>query len=189
MSLSQLLFLVVDALITTLLVRMVLRRRKNESDATAETPATATGGDLHTTTPPVPPAATAATSAPRAATAPDMPRATAVVRTPGAAAPPEAGAETGSLTRMFGRGQLRGLATFAAEQNERIGSVVRDRWNGEPAQLPAVLDALLTDLEHDAEEQGLWLDRETLKSMLVVALRSNRVVDSDVVLEALEKVA
>jgi hypothetical protein len=119
-----------------------------------------------------------------------VPRATAVTRPSGATPTAEASApETGSLTRMFGRGQLRGLATFAAEQNERISAYVHDNWKGVPDQLPAVLDALLTQLEHDAEEKGLWLDRETLKSMLVVALRSNRVVDNDVVLEALEKVA
>ena len=192
MSLDQLLFLVMDALITTLLVKMVLRRRKNEAAA---------AGDLRTTTTTVAPGTTPSTSASYTPpvtrpyfnpAASNTPRTAAVTHAPGAtatASAPETTPETGSLTRMFGRGQLRGLATFAAEQNDRISTFVRDKWSGVPDQLPAVLDALLTELEHAAEAKGLWLDRETLKSMLVVALRSNRIVDNDVVIEALEKVA
>jgi hypothetical protein len=213
MSIDQLLFLVLDALITTLLVAMVLRRRRNEAGAADKLPATAPTDELRTTTttlklstptangtpgamsasrPPYNPASPNAHAAPPAPrpvivpATPPVPRAAGVPALPGE---PEATPETGSLTRLFGRGQLRGLATFAAEQNERIGAYVRDNWHGVPGALPAVLDALLTELEQDAEAKGLWLDRETLKSMLVVALRSNRVVDSDVVLEALEKVA
>jgi len=182
MSIDQLLFLVVDALITTLLVRMVLRRRQNEASASAPSPATTPSDDLRTSTTTVTLGSASVTRSPRTAAAALAPGTT------GSGAP-GATPETGSLTRMFGRGQLRGLATFAAEQNERISAYVRDKWSGVPGQLPAVLDALLTELERDAETKGLWLDRETLKSMLVVALRSNRVVDSDVVLEALEKVA
>ena len=201
MSPSQILFLALDALITAGLIMLVLRRRKNESGASGANGANGASENLRTSTTTVTLGTTASTSAARTATvsrppynpaAPRVPGANAVARPPDATAnpgAPEATPETGSLTRMFGRGQLRGLATFAAEQNERIGTYVRDKWNGVPDQLPAVLDALLTDLEHDAEAKGLWLDRETLKSMLVVALRSTRSVDSDVVIEALEKVA
>jgi hypothetical protein len=195
MSPSQLLFLAVDAVITAGLVMLVLRRRKSEAGATDKTQAaaaTAASDDLRTTTTTVTVRTSAAAGMPVTSAAAGTPRTTAAPRMPGPTAipgAPETTPETGSLTRLFGRGQLRGLATFAAEQNDRISAYVRDKWSGVPNQLPAVLDALLTDLEHDAEAKGLWLDRETLKSMLVVALRSNRVVDSDVVLEALEKVA
>jgi len=174
MSRSQILFLALDAVITAALVLLVLRRRRTETRAAEE---------LHTTTTTVTLGTPVATSTSRVTA---VPRPPSVTPDPGTL---ESTPETGSLTRLFGRGQLRGLATFAAEQNERIGTYVRELWNGVPDQLPAVLDALLTDLEHDAKAKGLLLDRETLKSMLVVALKSNRIVDSDVVLEALEKVA
>jgi len=174
MSPSQILFLALDGVITAILVMLVLRRRKAESGAVDA---------LRTTTTTVTLGTPAADDTPRMTAVPGAPSVTSTPSGPGT------GAETGSLTRLFGRGQLRGLATFAAEQNERIGIYVREMWDGVPDQLPAVLDALLTDLEHDAKAKGLLLDRETLKSMLVVALKSNRILDSDVVLEALEKVA
>jgi hypothetical protein len=186
MSPSQILFLALDGVITAILVALVLRRRRNESAASGELRTTTTTVTLGTTST----TSTAGASvAPRAALAGGSSGASLTNGTPTPGAAPESSPETGSLTRLFGRGQLRGLATFAAEQNERIGSYVRERWSGVPEQLPPVLDALLTDLERDAVAKGLLLDRETLKSMLVVALRSNRIGDSDVVLEALDKVA
>jgi hypothetical protein len=186
MSPSQLLFLALDGVITAILVVLVLRRRSNESAAS---------GALRTTTTTVTLGTPSTTSTADAIGTPQAAGTTGASGTlltsvaPIAGGAPESTPETGSLTRLFGRGQLRGLATFAAEQNEHIGSYVRELWSGVPEQLPSVLDALLTDLEHDAVAKGLLLDRETLKSMLVVALRSNRVVDNDVVLEALSKVA
>jgi hypothetical protein len=186
MSSSQLLFLALDGVITAILVALVLRRRSNESAASAELRTTTTTVTLGTTSTP---SATGAIGTPRTGVASGTPGAPFTSGAPTTGGAPESLPETGSLTRLFGRGQLRGLATFAAEQNERISSYVRERWSGVPEQLPPVLDALLTDLERDAVAKGLLLDRETLKSMLVVALRSNRIGDSDVVLEALDKVA
>ena len=174
MSPFLVLFLVVDAVITIGVLLFLIRRHQANSVTTVTTTTT-------TTTP----TASAPGTAPSTSTTRVISTTTAAapfgsprsVSTPGATASgstPDATPETGSLTRLFGRGQLRGLATFAAEQNERIRDYVRDNWSGVPDQLPAVLSALLTDLEHDAEAKGLWLDRETLKSMLAVALRSQR---------------
>jgi len=186
MSPSQILFLALDGVITAILVVLVFRRRSNQSAASGELRTTTTTVTLGTASPP---STSGAIGTPHALAATGTSAAALTSSTPATGAAPESPPGTGSLTRLFGRGQLRGLATFAAEQNERIGSYVRKRWNGVPEKLPPVLDALLTDLERDAAAKGLLLDRETLKSMLVVALRSNRVGDSDVVIEALDKVA
>jgi len=183
---SQILFLALDGVITAILVVLVLRRMRNQSAASGELRTTLTTVTLGTTSTP---GTNGTVGAPHAALATGNSGAALTNGAPSTGAATESLPETGSLTRLFGRGQLRGLAKFAAEQNERIGNYVRKRWNGVPEKLPAVLDALLTDLERDAVAKGLLLDRETLKSMLVVALRSNRVGDSDVVIEALDKVA
>ena len=107
-------------------------------------------------------------------------------RTTEAPRPPAA---SGSFARLFGGGQLRGLAAFAAEQDQRIWDYVRGNWSGIPEQLPAVLGALLGELERDAQAKGLSFDRETLKSMLAGSLRSHRIGGGADVLEALEKVS
>ncbi len=108
------------------------------------------------------------------------PRTTDATRPPGA---------SGSFARLFGGGQLRGLAAFAAEQDQRIGDYVRANWSGVPDQLPAVLGALVGELERDAQAKGLSFDRETLKSMLAGSLRSHHIGGGHDVLEALEKVS
>src|SRR5437016_9565953 len=106
--------------------------------------------------------------------------------TPGPAAAP---APADPFKRLFGGGPLRGLAAFAAEQDQRIRDYVRGNWSGVPDQLPAVLAALLTELERDAQAKGLSFDRETLKSMLAGSLRSHRIGGGADVLEALEEVS
>src|ERR1051325_4072685 len=71
----------------------------------------------------------------------------------------------GSFPRPFRGGQLRGLAAFAAEQDQRIGDYVRANWSGVPDQLPAVLGALVGELERDAQARGLARHPETRQTI------------------------
>ena len=165
MSPFLILFVVVDAIITATVLAIVLGRRNSRRAATGSTESREAFGrsELPTTT-------GVSGSAPSSG-------ATGAVET------------TRSFTRLFGGGRLRGLATFSAEQHERIGNYVRGNWSGVPDQLPAVLGALVSDLEHEAQARGLSFDRETIKSMLAVSLSSHRIGNGHDVLEALEKVA
>jgi len=108
---------------------------------------------------------------------------------PGPAAAPAPAEPADPFKRLFGGGPLRGLAVFAKEQDQRIGDYVRGNWSGVPDQLPAVLTALLNDLERDAQAKGLSFDRETLKSMLAGSLRGHHIGGGHDVLEALAKVS
>jgi hypothetical protein len=162
MSPFLILFVIVDAIISATVLAIVLGRRNSRRAATpANEPREAFGRS-------------------------DMP---ATPGTAPTASTPDAGGATRSFTRLFGGGRLRGLATFSAEQHDRIGNYVRGNWSGVPDQLPAVLSALVSDLEHEAQARGLSFDRETLKSMLAVSLSSHRIGNGHDVLEALEKVA
>jgi hypothetical protein len=151
-------FIAVDALITAGVVILVLRSRANRS-----VPGPAA------TKPPDSPFATPATPI--------------VVSAPTASAAPI----SGSFARLFGT-QLRGLGKFAREQQDRINTYVSANWSGAPDQLPAVLGGLLNELESESQARGLSFDRETLKSMLAMSLRSHDLGGADV-LGALEKVA
>ena len=153
-------FIAVDALITAGVVVLVLRSRAARGTQAAASVKPADS-------PFAPPAPPLAVSAPPVV-APTSP-------------------PTGSFVRIFG-GQLRGLGKFTREQHDRINDYVRANWNGAPDQLPGVLASLLGELESDAIARGLSFDRETLKSMLAMSLRSADLGGADV-LGALEKVA
>ena len=67
--------------------------------------------------------------------------------------------------------QMRALMAFAREQHARIGEYARANYSGVPEQLPAVITALLDELERTAKAQNLPLDRAALKPMLASSLR------------------
>ena len=71
--------------------------------------------------------------------------------------------------------QMRALEAFSIEQHQHIGEYVRANWSGIPDQLPAVLNALLDDLQRAAKEKNLPLERDALKAMLAGSLRSHRI--------------
>ena len=71
--------------------------------------------------------------------------------------------------------QMRALEAFSIEQHAHIAEFMRANWSGIPDQLPAVLTALLDELERRAREKGLPLDRAALKAMLAASLRSHRI--------------
>lgn len=84
---------------------------------------------------------------------------------------------------------LRTLATFAKDQNARIGEYMRTNWSGSHVELPGVLTALLIELERDAMARKLIVDRDSLKIMLGGSLRAHKLCHAHLVREALDKVA
>src|SRR5262249_18333510 len=80
-----------------------------------------------------------------------------------------------NLTSIVGMDQLRALEQFAREQHQHIGEYMRANWSGNPDQLPAVITALLNDLERSAREKNLPLQRDLLKAMLASSLRAHRI--------------
>lgn len=85
--------------------------------------------------------------------------------------------------------QMRALESFALEQHQHIGEYVRANWSGIPDQLPAVLNALLDDLQRAAKEKNLPLERDALKAMLASSLRSHRIGKGSERNEAFKQVA
>ena len=75
----------------------------------------------------------------------------------------------------MGLEQFPALAKFAREQHQRIGEYMRANWSGIPEQLPSVISALLNELERDAQEQGLEVQRDLLATVLATSLRSHRI--------------
>jgi len=85
--------------------------------------------------------------------------------------------------------QMRALEAFSIEQHAHIGEYVRSNWSGIPDQLPAVLNALLDDLQRAAKEKSLPLERDALKAMLAGSLRSHRIGKGSERDEAFKRVA
>jgi hypothetical protein len=84
---------------------------------------------------------------------------------------------------------LRALAAFTREKHPRIKEYLSANWSGAPEQLPHVLESLLAELDHDARERGLTLNREMLKSILASSVRAHRVVKTHDLGEAMKQVA
>jgi hypothetical protein len=85
--------------------------------------------------------------------------------------------------------RMRALEAFSLEQHQHIGEFMRANWSGIPDQLPAVLTALLDELERSAREKGLPLDRQILKALLASSLRSHRIGKGSERNEAFKRVA
>ena len=80
-------------------------------------------------------------------------------------------------------------AWFMKEEHPRIGDYLRASWNGEPAQLPQVLETLLSELERDAQFAGQTLDRGSLRILLSHSLRTHGIASLKDVSEALAHAA
>ena len=89
----------------------------------------------------------------------------------------------------MGLEQFPALAKFAREQHKRIGEYMRANWSGIPEQLPSVISALLNELERDAQEQGLVVQRDLLATVLATSLRSHRIAKGRELDGALKQVA
>jgi hypothetical protein len=94
-----------------------------------------------------------------------------------------------NVTSIAGMDQLRALSDFAREQHQHIGEYMRANWSGVPEQLPAVISALLDELQAAATARALPLERDTLKAMLASSLRSHRIGKGSERNEAFKQVA
>ena len=97
--------------------------------------------------------------------------------------------EPGSRSRRIVGADFKGLAAFTTAIHPQIGDYVRANWSGVPQQLPAVLRALLDDLERDAKQRGLHVDRPMLKLLLARSLASHGIGNGTDVRHALDEVA
>lgn len=81
------------------------------------------------------------------------------------------------------------LTAYTNEIHPRIGEYVRANWSGIPDQLPVVLGKLLDDLDREARNRSLDLDRDMLKLMMARSLATHRIGSGSDVRQALEHVA
>ena len=81
------------------------------------------------------------------------------------------------------------LKQFADASHTMVGEYLRANYNGQPEQLPEVLESLLARLEEQARTQGLALDRETLRWLLQRSVEAHRLTKARELEVALDKVA
>jgi len=94
-----------------------------------------------------------------------------------------------SVSSIVSMDQVRALEAFSREQHQRIHEYMRANWSGVPDELPAVLTALLDELQRAAKEQNLPLERDALKAMLASSLRMHKIGKGNERSEALKQVA
>jgi len=94
------------------------------------------------------------------------------------------------------RGMLGMLTTSLTQLrafSESVKTVTADylssNYSGNPDSLPVVLEGLLTQLDQLAQQQGLTMDRNALKMVLLRALQSQSNVSTGDAMAALKKVA
>jgi len=79
-----------------------------------------------------------------------------------------------------GGASLTGLAQFTSVAAEETRNYMGANYGGDPASLPGVLQGLVDRLAARASEQGLALDRQTLKqfaALSVISLQSAKAHD------------
>jgi hypothetical protein len=96
--------------------------------------------------------------------------------------------EGGALQRLVGV-DFRAVSDFANGMHGRVGEYVRARWSGIPDQLPGVLSRLVDELEADARQRGVPIERDLLKRLVERSLDSHGIVKGNAAREALRKVA
>ena len=84
---------------------------------------------------------------------------------------------------------LAGLARFASDATEETKSYLGAHYGGDPASLPGVLQALVDRLSQRATEQGITLDRGTLKQFAATAVISLKAAKAGDVRAAIETVS
>lgn len=84
---------------------------------------------------------------------------------------------------------FRSLMELTKDKNPRISEYLRANWSGAPEHLPQVLGSLLTELETDARQRGMTIDRDLLKTVLAQMVRSHRIVRGNDLEQAMERVA
>ena len=81
------------------------------------------------------------------------------------------------------------LRAFNRETSELAQNHVRANYSGNPEDLPAVLTALLDQIEHRAREQELPLNRDALKMVLLRSLQLQEGLKAGDLQKAMRKVA
>ena len=89
----------------------------------------------------------------------------------------------------LGNGGFANIARFARPAAEETKAYLAANYGGDPATLPSVLQGLVERLSQRAREQGLTLDRETLKQFAATAVVSLKAAKSSDVREALQSVS
>jgi hypothetical protein len=84
---------------------------------------------------------------------------------------------------------FRALRQFTEAAHPRIGDYVRANWSGSPTQLAEVLRALLDELERDAKNRGLELERDVIKNLIGRSLDRHKIARGTELKDALAKVA
>lgn len=84
---------------------------------------------------------------------------------------------------------FRELMEFTKDRHERIGEYIRANWSGAPEQLPSVLGTLLGELEQDARDRGMTIDRTLLKSILASSVRQHHLTRGRELEQAMKQVA
>jgi hypothetical protein len=95
----------------------------------------------------------------------------------------------GSNSRRIVGADFKALTAFTTAIHPQVGDYVRANWSGMPEQLPAVLRVLLDDLEREARQRGLHVDRPMLKLLLARSLAQHGIGNGTDVRHALDEVA
>ncbi len=84
---------------------------------------------------------------------------------------------------------LEKFRAFNQTAADLVGNQLRSSYSGDPETLPALLSDLLTQLENKAKEEGLPLQREALKLVLLRAVRAQDGISARDAQSAMRKVA
>ena len=84
---------------------------------------------------------------------------------------------------------LEKFRTFNAETSEMARNYLLANYSGNPEDLPAVLTALLDQIEQKAREQGITLNRDALKMVLLRSVQTQQGMNAGDLQKAMRKVA
>src|SRR6266436_6636322 len=84
---------------------------------------------------------------------------------------------------------LSKVKSFSDSVHDLTANYLRSNYSGDADSLHGVLDGLLAQLDQKAQEQGLTLDRNALKMVLMRALTTGDIVPMKDAMAALKKVA
>ena len=87
------------------------------------------------------------------------------------------------------RAAFQAMTAFAREKEERIVEAVRANWSGAPEHLPSVLSNLVDQLQREALERDVPIDREILKTLVETTVQRHRLGRSGDVRKAMSAVA
>jgi hypothetical protein len=78
---------------------------------------------------------------------------------------------------------------FIQEKHERIGEYLKANWSGDPKLLTPLLDSLVAELEREAEQHQLPIDRHIAKNIVAKSVEAHRLAPGRAVRKAMARVA